>query len=286
MGEGFKLVSVISLLFISNAAFSDTISNPSIRGYQLLGAKNGWNNAQQFCIENGYTSGQPLNEVLVLGVGGADFDGVSWRFIEVPDSVRYPKIANVECSGRIGPGPNPWPGPGPGPGPNPWPGNGEVVQNPTINGYLLTADGNYGPVNANRFCVERGYRNGGRVLNTQWIVRAPAAYFNGASWQYSPNADNYNAIQAVECLGRGGGGGGGGFPDRTFQRPLLNNYPLMASAETGDAYCRDQGFRRGQIQQTLYVDTNPCYYFRDRRWNFSPNADHYQMIEVLNCYRR
>lgn len=165
-------------------------------------------------------------------------------------------------------------------------GRGEYIQNPNIRGYVLMADAE--GRNANRFCAEQGYR-GGRVVNTQWIGRAPAANFNGTGWEFYPQADNYNAVQTVECSrrhGGGGGGGGGRFPDQTFQRPLLNNYPILANEESANAYCRQQGYRRGHIQQTTYVDTHPAYHFANGGWQFSPRADHYQMIEVLGCYRR
>lgn len=271
MGVILRSVSAIFLFALSHPALSETFSNPKVGGeYQLMGGANAARNAQQFCIENGFASGQSLGEMLIFGMGGADFNGFSWQFYNAPDGVRIPKIHNVECTRRQGDG-----GGGGGGG------GGNVINNPNINGYLLMADNN--GTNANRFCMERGHR-GGRVLGTQWIARAPAVNFNGRGWEFFPQADNYNAVQSVQC--HGGGGGGGGFPGQTYQRPLFNNYPILATAESADAYCRQQGFRRGQIQQTLYVDSNPCYHFANGRWQFSPNANRYQMIDVLACYRR
>lgn len=177
------------------------------------------------------------------------------------------------------------PGPGPGPGRpgGPGGGRGEVINNPNVNGYLLMA-GNFADLSAQRFCAERGGR-GGRALSTQWITRAPAAQFNGRGWEFYPQADNYTAIASVECFDRGGGGGGGHFPDQTFNPPMINNYPLAANQETADAFCQQNRFRRGQIQQTQYVDTNPAYIFTNGAWLFSPRADHYYMIQTLACYR-
>lgn len=166
-------------------------------------------------------------------------------------------------------------------------GRGQIIYNPNIRGYVLMAGANV-EATVHQYCIESGYRNGGELVSTQWIVRAPATEFNNWGWQYYPSADNYQGVASVECFGRGGGNGNGngnGWPDQVFNRPLLGGYPIHADQQSSDAYCRDQGYRRSAIQQTTYVDTHPSYSYRNG-WLFSPNSDHYYMIEVLACYRR
>lgn len=137
-----------------------------------------------------------------------------------------------------------------------------------------------------QICIENGYPSG-RVLSLGWVNHAPAAeYFNG--WRFYPQADNYQAITAVECsAGRPHGPGPGhGRPDAIYPNPSYQNYPIFDDAETANAWCRMQGFIRGQTLQSAYVDTNPAFFFRFNQWNFSPRADHYQRIAQLGCYGR
>lgn len=182
-------------------------------------------------------------------------------------------------------------GPGGGPGHGgPGGGHGGGMRTVTINdprkdGYVLFS-GNNREATAQQICFENGYQNG-RVLSLGWVARAPAAeYFNG--WRFYPQADNYQAITAVECAaGRNGGGGfPGGRPDAIFANPSYNNYPILDDQETADAFCRMQRFRSGRTLQSAYVDTNPAYYFRFNQWNFSPRADHYNRIAQIGCFRR
>lgn len=187
------------------------------------------------------------------------------------------------------------PGGGPGHGGPGGPGGGHgggmrtvTINDPRKDGYVLFS-GNNRDVTAQQICIENGYQNG-RVLSLGWVAKAPAAeFFNG--WRFYPQADNYQAITAVECVsGRNGGGGGGGFPggrpDAIFANPSYNNYPILDDQETADAFCRMQRFRSGRTMQSAYVDTNPVYYFRFNQWNFSPRADHYNRIAQLGCFRR
>lgn len=165
-----------------------------------------------------------------------------------------------------------------------------TINDPRKDGYVLFS-GNNRDQTAMQICIENGYQSG-RVLSLGWVSKAPAAeFFNG--WRFYPQADNYQAITAVECAagrpngpGPGPGPGPGGRPDAVYPNPAYQNYPILDDVETANAFCRMQGFMRGQTLQPAYVDTNPVYYFRFNQWNFSPRADHYNRIAQIGCFRR